>query len=313
MSSLRPLFIALAVILVTARAQAESFDCARPGSGVARIVCADPATHAADQAESDAYDLALAAALDRPSLREEERLWFQAEILTASWYIDHGMKVDPAKLLQSYRQRTDVLRATARRWREWRRAETTAQAEAACLPLPSAANETSCTVADTGTVVGEHTLRYLRQNYGQPAAERAVIVFAPNDSSNAQWVPIAAAYSAHAHFAVPEAVDSPEGRLMMLAGDADAPDQEGVSNLYRFAAGTVEDIDDRTWLDTLKSRLPDGLLFQPGIAADYAKMTATATIAQSDSSCCPIGGHATIALGIADQRIVVKDVTFQAQ
>lgn len=309
-----PLVVIL-VLFAAVRAQADPFDCTHVSSltWVGQMVCADPGLRAADQAESDAYDAALSAALDRPSLREDERQWFQSEILTASWFLGHGMKVDPAKLQETYRQRAASLRDVAQRWRAFRRPIATDQLGAACLAVPSASDATDCAVVDSNSVTGTPDLRYQRQSYRHEAKARAIIVFAVADSSGTQWLPIAAAYNARIDFAAPETVDSPAGKLMMLAGPADQANDEGVSDLYRFANGTLEDIDDRAWLDTLKSRLPDGLLFEPGIVADYGKMTAVATIAQSQSDCCPIGGHAVIALAIEDQRVVVKDVTFEAQ
>lgn len=310
---IRILFLALAVTLVASQAQAEAFDCTRPGPPAARIVCGDAALHAADQAESIAYDSALSAALDRPSLREDERLWFESEILTADWFVAHGMSVDPGKLLQAYQARADALRTITRRWRDVRRPLAAAQVGTACLPLPASPTTDDCHVVDSGSVIGMGSLRYQRQSYGQEAKARAVVVFAVSDTAGDQWVPIAVAYNAHADFGAPQTVESPDGKLMMLAGEGDGPHDENVSSLYRFATGTLEDIDDRSWLGTLKSRLPDGLVLDPGIVADYGKMTAIATIAQSQSTCCPVGGHAIVTLAIENQGVVVKDVTFTPQ
>lgn len=310
---IRILFLILAVSLVTTEAQAEAFDCSRPGPPAARIVCGDPALHAADQAESTAYDSALSAALDRPSLREDERLWFQTEILTADWFVAHGMSVDPGKLLQAYQTRTDDLRAITRRWRDLRQPIAADRLGVTCLPLPPSSAGDDCRILDSGSVTGMPSLRYQRQGYGGQAKARAVVVFAVSDTAGDRWVPVAAAYNAHADFGAPETVDSPYGKLMMLAGQGDGPHDENVSSLYRFATGTLEDIDDRSWLVTLKSRLPDGLVLDPGIVADYGKMTAIATIAQSQSTCCPVGGHAIVTLAIENQSVTVKDVTFAPQ
>jgi hypothetical protein len=310
---IRILFLTLAVGFIATRAQAEAFDCSRPGPPAARIVCGDAALHAADQAESAAYDSALSAALDRPSLREDERLWFQSEILTADWFVAHGMSVDPGKLLQAYQARADALRAITRRWRDLRRPLAADRLGTACLALPPSSAGDDCHILDSGSVTGMGSLRYQRQSYGQEAKARAVVVFAVSDTAGDQWVPIAAAYNAHADFSAPETVDSPYGKLMMLAGEGDGPQDESVSSLYRFSTGTLEDIDDRTWLDTLRSRLPDGLVLDPDVVADYGKMTAIATIARSQSTCCPVGGHAVVTLAIENQSVVVKDVTFAPQ
>lgn len=310
---IRIFFLILAVSLVTTKAQAEAFDCSRPGPPAARIVCGDPALHAADQAESTAYDSALSAALDRPSLREDERLWFQTEILTADWFVAHGMNVDPGKLLQAYQARADALHAITRRWRDVRQPIAADRLGVTCLPLPPSSTGDDCRIIDSASVTGMASLRYQRQGYGGQAKARAVVVFAVSDTAGDRWVPVAAAYNAHADFAAPETVDSPYGKLMMLAGEGDGPHDENVSSLYRFATGTLEDIDDRSWLVTLKSRLPDGLVLDPGIVADYGKMTATATIAQSQSTCCPVGGHAIVTLAIENQSVMVKDVTFAPQ
>ncbi|HLI20082.1 MAG TPA: hypothetical protein VKV32_03120 [Stellaceae bacterium] len=307
--------ITLLLIFAAAPAEADPFDCTHASTltWVGQMVCANPALHAADQAESDAYNAALSAALDRRSLREDERVWFQSDIVAYSWFLSHGMKVDPVKVQQSYAARTTSLHELGQRWRVFRRPLPTDRIGTACLALPSAPDTTDCTVSDSGSIGGATVLRYQRQSYHHEAAARAVIVFGVGDDAKTQWVPIAAAYDNQVDFAAPAVVDSPDGKLMMLAGAADQADTEGISALYRFAGGTLEDIDDRTWLDTLKSRLPEGLLFAPGIVTDYGKMTATATIAQSESDCCPIGGHAIITLGIENQRVVVTDVTFEPQ
>jgi uncharacterized protein len=311
----RAVFLAPVLVLAAASAGAETFDCTHPTPAIARIVCGDPALHAADQVESDAYDLALLAALDRASLRDEEGRWFQSEILTAEWYVEHGMKVDPAKLVQSYRQRADALRDLARRWHDVRQPVPADRVGATCLPLPSAPAATACQVADSGAISGEPRLRYQRQRYGLTPGESgagagAVIVFAASDSRGTAWTPIAAASSKHGPFAAPATIVSPDGKLLVLAATSDAQGDEAVSSLFRFADGTLEEIDDRSWLDALKSRLPDGLLLDPGIHADYAKMTAVATIARSESTCCPVGSRAEISLGIENGRVVVKDVSF---
>jgi uncharacterized protein len=302
----RALFFAFALILAATTAYAEPFDCTHPSLAVARIVCGDPALRAADQAESQAYDTAVLATLDRQSLGEHERQWFQAEILTANWFIGHGMTVDPSKLFQAYQKRASDLHETERRWHEARRPLAADQLGKSCLSLPSAAGNGDCQMDDSSDIAGDTSLRYQRQSYGQQA-DRAVIVFAGDGK---EWTPIAAAFSEHARFAVPEIIASPAGKLLALAGAADGPHDEDVSALYRFASGTLEDIDDRSWLETLKSRLPDGLTLVPGILADYATMTAVATIARSQSTCCPTGGRVTVALAIEGQRVVVKDVSF---
>ncbi|HEY3919940.1 MAG TPA: hypothetical protein VGL83_19265 [Stellaceae bacterium] len=298
----------LGCVFGTIQAQAETFDCTHPTLPIARAVCGEPALRAADEDESTRYDTALAVTLDRSSLRAAEESWFQLEILTYNWFAQHGSSIDPAKVLEAYRQRSDELQRQAQLWRDLRHAVPAATLATSCLALPH--QPPVCKVSAFFAIKGVPLLRYQLQIHQQQPTRSAVVVFASAANENDDWLPIAVAASDHATFAAPEIIASRFGRLLLIPGrsdDAAAPD---ASALYRFAEGTLEDIDNTSWLKTLGARLPDGLGLAPGIFPDYAKMSVIATITRSESTCCPTGGQATISLAIENDRVAVTDVSF---
>jgi len=297
----------LALGLGAVPAKAESFDCAHPGSPLGRLVCGAPLLRAADEEESAVYDAALLASLDRSSLRAKEGAWFDREILPYNWFAEHHMPVDDTKIVTAYRSRADVLRQETRAWRKVRHAITGASLATTCLALPMAAPPTAgCTVVAFASIDGAPSLRYQLQTEPPPEVHSAVVIFAAVPERPDEWLPLAVTSSQHAILPPPQVTASPFGTLLLIAGGENG---DG-SALYRLAEGTLEDIDDRAWLESLRSRLPDGLQLSPQIVADYGKMQAVATTTRSQSSCCAVGSRATIDLGIEDDRIVVKGVTF---
>ena len=70
--SLRGYAFAAALLALHLAARAASFDCARAGTPVERMVCADPGVSAQDQRLADAYQ---AASARDPRVKESQREW----------------------------------------------------------------------------------------------------------------------------------------------------------------------------------------------------------------------------------------------
>lgn len=285
----------------TLSAKAESLDCGQPSSPLSRLICGDPLLRAADAEESGVYESALLASLDRPSLREEERVWFDHEILPYNWFAQRNAPIDNTKIAEAYRRRSDALRQETRDWRKLRHSVPGATLANTCLAVPQRSGD--CTVKAFAPIEGMPTLRYQEQTYAQPAAASVMVIFAAGPERPDEWLPLAVTSSTHT-LMPPQAVASPAGTLLVIAGGSDA------SALYRLDKDALEDIDDRSWLETLRSRLPDGLALSLEIVADYGKMHAIAKVTRSQSTCCVVGSTATIDLSIEDQRVVVSGVTF---
>ena len=299
----------LALVRGALPAAADGLDCNRPSLPLARLVCGDPLLRAADEEESAVYDAALLASLDRSSLRDDERAWFAAEILPYNWFAEQHAPIDNATVRETYRRRSEALRRQTQLWRKLRRAVPGTTLAASCLALPMYPRSDGCAVTAFEPVAGEPSLRDQQQIYQQQPAHRAVIVFAAVPDRADEWRPIAVAYREAAKLDAPRLLSSPNGRLLLIHG-LSASDGEDASALYRFDAGELQDIDGKSWLDTLSARLPDGLQLSHPIVPDYAKMQAVATVTRSESSCCPAGDQATMDLAIEEDRVVVKGVAF---
>lgn len=312
----RIFYLAVAVVLSLAvdrnEATADSFDCTHPTLAVARAVCGDQALRAADATESETFDTTMLAALDRPRLRQEEEAWFNLEVLTNEWYAEHGSPIDTAKLLATYQHRTDALRQATQRWHDLRRPTPGAQLTTECVALPYPQTE-GCQVQAFKPVEGDPSLRYQLQTYRQPVPHSTAVVFVSAATGGDDWLPIAVASSEQVNFTAPQAIASPAGKLLLIPGSSVDNAEENASALYRFTAGSLEDIDSTSWLASLGAKLPPGLETSHGIVADYAKMVAVATLARpGDSSCCPTGGRATIKLAIEDSAVTVKTLRIEA-
>ncbi len=298
----------LVLSLGTMRAEAETFDCQHPGSPLARLICGDAVMRAADAEENGIYDTALTASLDKAALREEERAWFAAEILPYNWFVQHQAPVDNAKVVATYRQRGEALRNETQLWRKLRHGVPGANLAKSCLALPMDLQSEVCVVAAYAPIEGAPSLRYQLQTRAQPPAHSAVVIFAATQEQPDTWLPLAVTASKDASLTAPQATVSPFGTLLTVASDGAA--KSDASALYRLTADALEDIDDRSWIETVRSRLPDGLALSPEIVADYGKMQAVATVTRSQSTCCAVGSTAMIDLAIDDDRIVVNGVTF---
>ncbi|HEY1502908.1 MAG TPA: hypothetical protein VGF92_01345 [Stellaceae bacterium] len=302
------IFMSLLVFVGAPLAEAETFDCQKPTSPLARLICGDPVLRAADVEENELYDTALSASLDRASLRAEESAWFAAEILPYNWFAQHDAAINNGEIVDTYRKREDTLRRITQLWRKLRHNVPGATLAASCLALPIYPGNGSCSVAAFAAIEGVPSLHYQLQAYLQPAMQNAVVIFAATQDQPDAWLPIAVTTSKDASLSAPQATASPFGTLLTIASNGTG-ESDG-SALYRLTTDALEDIDDRSWLETLRSRLPDGLALSPDIVADYGKMQAVGTVTRSQSSCCTVGSRAIIDLTIEDDHVAVKGVTF---
>lgn len=83
--------------------------------------------------------------------------------------------------------------------------------------------------------------------------------------------------------------------------------------IFRLAADEGErplvQIDNFSWRDTLKDRLPQGLEVWKGVRFIYgALMADTALWRADDANCCPTGGDALLDFEITDDRLVLTGV-----
>lgn len=292
----------------TRPAEAETFDCQHPVFPLARLVCGDPVLRAADAEENGIYDTAMTASLDRAALRTEESAWFGAEILPYNWFAQQKMSINNGEIVVAYRKREDVLRQETQLWRKLRHPVSGSPLAVACIALPTSPNNGGCSVAAYAPIEGVPSLRYQLQTYAQPAAHNAIVIFAATQDQPDSWQPLAVTMSKDASLSAPQATASPFGTLLTIASSGS--DESDGSALYRLTPDALEDIDDRSWLDTLHAHLPDGLALSPDVTADYGKMQAVATVARSQSTCCAVGSTATIDLGIEDERVVIRGVMF---
>jgi hypothetical protein len=292
------------VLLGAINARAETFDCQHPTTLLARLICNDGTLRAADAEENGLYDTALTASLDKAALRAEESAWFAAQIVPYDWYAQHKMPIANGEVIDTYHKRDDVLRQETQAWRKIRHGVSGATLAASCLALPTAPSS-GCAVSAFASIEGTPSLRFQLQTYSQPPVQSAVIIFAAIPDQPDAWLPLAARVAKDATLSAPETIVSPFGTLLTVVSSG----KDG-SALYRLTPDALEDIDDRSWLDTLHAHLPDGLMLSPEITADYAKMQAVATTTRSQSSCCTVGSRAVIDLAIEDDRVVVKGITF---
>jgi hypothetical protein len=284
-------------------AKAETFDCGHPTMPLGRLVCNDATLRTADGEESDVYDAAVLASLDRSALREEERTWFDHEILPYNWFAQQHMPIDNGKIVEAYHSRSNALRQETRDWRKVRHSVPGTTLANTCLALPQRSGD--CTVAAFAPIEGAAALHYQQQGYTPATRSSVVVIFAALPERPDEFLPLAVTSSTHA-LTPPQAVASPAGTLLQITGGGDSD----ASALYRLDRDALQDIDDRSWLETIRSRLPDGLALSPEIVADYGKMQAVTTITRSQSTCCAVGSSATIDLAIENDRVVVHGITF---
>ena len=291
------------LLLGTMRAEAETFDCRRPSLPLARLICGDAMLRAADAEENEIYDTALVASLDKSSLREEEGAWFAAKIFPYNWFAQRHAPIDNAKIVEAYRQRGDTLRRETQLWHQLRRNVLDTSLATSCIALPMYPHTDGCAVAAHEPVAGEASFRYQRQIYQQQSSHSAVIVLAGLPDRDDAWQPVAVAYSEAASFRAPQMISSPAGRLLVIGG-IKASNGEDAAAVYLFNQGSLQMIDSKTWLGTLQSRLPDGILY---LSRPITQNCRRLRRSHAASQAAARRGRKQHHLAIEDDRVAVAD------
>jgi uncharacterized protein len=281
------LIVLLLVLLAVPVRQsaAASFDCAKAGTAVEKMICADPALSGADEALGDAYAAALAAVLDRRALRVEQLEWLRTRERASS----------AAAMLTSYRQRVDALRGTAERWRAVPKEVAATTARTSCLVLPDAPDGSTCAVQEFAAVdeAAEPTLFYQLQSYADVdrTVGAGVVVYRTIPGKAGMLIPLVALASEGAHYQAPDIHTTPVARWMIIPGELEGTGHLNAETIYLIGKGGLEDVDADGWLQDLGRRLPKGMTANKGIFPDYRTMTAETPLWRSgDGNCCPTGG-----------------------
>jgi uncharacterized protein len=293
-------------------AQAAAIDCTHPTLPITQFICNNPTLSRTDEALADVYSAAAEATLDRPSLEAAEEKWFDDEVLSKNWFAERRIPIDAEQMLQAYERHMDDLRATTQQWQKMHAAMPADQLAKSCLVLPPYAQDGDCTVTTFGTIQGDPTLRYQLQGFAKDNSAAALIVFQVAGNDADQFVPLVAG-TAHrdgkaARYDVPGAINSPDGRFLIVDGAFIGSDQADAFTLYRYGERTAYEIDTTSWLRDLRQRLPPGLTIGEDVAIDYVKMTATIALARKSDG--GSNGHADLTLKIDQNRLAIRDVKF---
>jgi uncharacterized protein YecT (DUF1311 family) len=286
------------LLLCGSTARAASFDCAKASTTVEKTICADSALSNADDRLADAFSSVMDATLRPNSLRSEQIKWLSAR----------DKLTDAPALLKSYQSRIDELTAAARKWQATARTISPEHARQSCLVPPDAPYDLPCRVDEFGDVQGEPSLRYQLQSYkdGEVRMAGGVAVFR---TVGPGLVPMADVAVDTAHFAPPEIVRSPAGRLLVVRGSIEGTGNFNADQVYLHGDARLAEIDVVSWLDDLPPRLPKGWGAWKGIYPNYKTFTAETPLWQDgDGNCCPTAGRAVIRLGLNDRRLVIEDV-----
>jgi uncharacterized protein len=292
----RPAIALFAVLAIASPAHAASFDCARAVSPLEHKICADPALSAADEALARAWRDALAATLDRPALRDEQRQW------------RHDPNATAAELETAWRRRVAELNAAAAAWRAVPRGFATVQLNTSCFVTPETDTDLTCRVDESGAVAGDPALSYQLQSLfdGTLRMSGGAVVFS---AAANRLTPLLAAHGDTAHYNRPEVVPSPAGPLLWIPGHIEGTGNFNAEQLHLLRDGEWDDIDTTFWQADMARRLPKGRYAAKGIYPDYRTMNATTPLWRpGDANCCPTGGRAAVRLGLRDRRLVIEDL-----
>jgi uncharacterized protein YecT (DUF1311 family) len=290
--------LAASLLLCGSAARAASFDCAKASTAIEKAICADPALSKADEQLAEAFASATGATLRPSSLRAEQ----------LKWLIARGKLTDAAALLKSYQHRTAELTTAAQKWQATARTIAPEQARQNCLVPPDAPYDLPCRVDEFGDVQGYPNLRYQLQSYkdGELRMAGGVAIF---KAAGQRLVPIADVAVDTAHFARPEIVQSPAGRLLLVRGSVEGTGNFNADQVYLYGDARLTEVDIVSWLDDLRPRLPKGWGAWKGIYPNYKTLVAETPLWQDgDGNCCPTAGRAVIRLGLKDRRLMIEDV-----
>jgi hypothetical protein len=295
--------VVLSIVFHAVSGQAARLDCSTAATRVEQEICANPTLQDEDEAMIRAYAEALAASLDRQTLRNSQDKWANGRDF-----------VDPRSLVALYRSRTAYLVEEARRWKDFGHDFPEEAIETSCVALPDTPRGALCDVDKAGPVPGDGTLVYQLQSY--PDAYRGlVIVFRSEPADPDMLTPIAVAnahYESLAVYDAPRVFSSPQGKLLLIPGGYQGTAHFNASSLYRYDPSSLREVDLTAWEGQVSARLPQGLEIWKGIYPDYATMTAITSLWRpTDSNCCPTGGLAKIRLGFDDDKLVVREVAVE--
>jgi uncharacterized protein len=291
--------LAVFLVLPPAAAEAASFDCRKAATRIEKTICGDPELSRADERLAAAFAGATTASLSPITLRAEQ----------AEWLRERDKETNVKKLQESYRIRSDALDKQVAAWRTARQDVPPEQARKACVLSPESEADTPCTVTAFDTVAGDPTLRYQLQAYkdGELQLATGVVVFRPSAD---KLTPVIAIGGTDSHFEAPEAIDSPFGRLLWLAGYMSGTGNFNAEHVFRYDKERLVEVDVTSWLDDLQKRVPKGWGAWKGVYPDYRKFTASTPLWQAgDGNCCPTAGRADIRLGLERDRLVLREVT----
>jgi len=224
------------------------------------------------------------------------------------WLVERNNLTDGAALAKSYQRRIGELASLAQRWQATARTLTPEQARQNCLVPPDAPYEVRCRVDEFGEVKGDSGLSYQLQSYndGPLRVAGGVAIF---KAAGPRLVPIVDVAIDTAHFAPPEVVQSPAGRLLFVRGHIEGTGNFSADQVYLYGDARLAEIDITSWLNELAKHLPKGWGAWKGIYPDYRTLVAETPLWQgSDGNCCPTAGRAVIRLGLKDRRLVIEDV-----
>lgn len=291
--------LAVFLALPLATAQAASFDCKKASTRIEKTICADPELSKADERLAALFTSATAASLSPLALRAEQTEWLRAR----------DKETNVGKLRESYRSRSDALDKQLAGWQTARREVPADQARKSCVLSPESEPDTACTVTAFEAVASDPSLRYQLQAYkdGDTQLATGVVVFRP---AGDRLAPVVAIGGTDSHFEAPEALDTPFGRLLWIAGYMSGTGNFNAEHLFRYDKDRLVEVDVASWLDDLQKRVPKGWGAWKGIYPDYRKFTASTPLWQgSDGNCCPTAGRADIRLGLERDRLVLREVT----
>ena len=301
---MRRLFILIACISLPAMslpvlgAHAASFDCAKAGTAVEKMICDDPVLSQADEHLAKAYLQAMAVTLAPRGLRGEQLRWLTER--NAAKTID--------ELRDSYRRRIALLSEQAGQWQSVRWEVSEQAARESCI-LPPEPPDGTCSVEEFASVPGSSdALAFQLQSYQTPRyrAGGGVVIFRRQGT---MLLPIVLSTIVDARFGTPRIIPSPAGRLLDVPGSMDGTGAFNAGSLYALEGDKPEEIDIESWLDDLAKRLPKGWGAWKGIFPDYRTLGASTPLWKTgDGNCCPTAGRATIKLGIRDRRLVIVDL-----
>ncbi|GEM_PF-7097991 len=171
-----------------------------------------------------------------------------------------------------------------------------------CVAIGGAPIDLECRVDQTGAVKGAVALRYRLQSYydGEARIGGGVAVLGAGPA------PVAATYNDTAHYDRPQSIESPVGRLLLLPGQLEGSGDFDASALFALDGDKPRPIDTQAWQDELAKRLPQGLGARKGIYPDYRTMKAETPLwRKTDDEANPTGGHASITLAIAGDKLAI--------